>query len=78
MPLTTQKINSQMHALMPILKRLKTLFLKSQNKIRNLCDYILNMFKKREMLLRFIITETGFPIRVIALCCKNMETCKNT
>lgn len=47
MPLTTQKINSQMHALMPILKRLKTLFLKSQNKIRNLCDYILNMSKKK-------------------------------
>lgn len=79
MPLTTQKVNSEMHAIMAILKRLKTFFLRrSQSKIRNMLDYILNMSNKRQKLLRFIITETGFPVGVIAICCKNMETCKNT
>lgn len=48
---------------MAILKRLKTFsFRKTRSKIRNTCDYILNMLKKRQ---RFLITEAGFPIRVI-------------
>lgn len=47
MPLT-QKVYNEMHAVMAILKRLKTFSLrKTQSKIRNMCDYSLNMFTKR-------------------------------
>lgn len=49
MPLATQKVNSEMHAVMAIFKRLNTFsFRKTQSKIRNMCDYILNMSKKDE------------------------------
>lgn len=43
-----------------------------------MCDYLLNISKRRQNLIRFIIAETGFPIGSISIFYKNMEICKNT
>lgn len=43
-----------------------------------MCDYLLNISKRRQNLIRFIIAETGFPIGAISIFYKNMEICKNT
>lgn len=61
-----------------LFKKPENSFKKTQSKIRNMCDYLLNISKRRQNLIRFIIVETGFPIGSISIFYKNMEICKNT
>lgn len=78
MPLTTEKINSEMYALVPISDRLEPFKKKkSESEISDLIHrYILNTAKKNA--IKIYKHWNWFLIRVITIHYKNMETCMDT